>query len=293
MGFASCHPAINFLYFACVIGVTLSVPHPVFLGIGLVCAYAYSIRLTRWRGGIFGVALIPLVLAFAVYYCSSHHFGVTVLYQNFIENNMTLEAAVYALVLGGMAATAMIWFSCVHAIFTADKVVYLFGRVSPRLSLFLAILLRMVPRIKTQARKIHTARQGIGRGIHQGNLLNRLRNAIGILSILITWCIETMAGISESMRSRGSGLRGRTAYSIYRFDNRDRAYVIGVSASMTLLIMGLLLRQGHIRYDPIIRMNPITPMSFLFYGGYLVFCLMPLVLDTVTEIKFRRARRSI
>ena len=293
MGFASCHPAINFLYFACVIAVALSVPHPVFLGIGLVCAYAYSIKLTRWRGGIFGAAMIPFVALFAAYYTSSHHFGVTVLYRNFIENNMTLEAALYAVVLGGMAATAMIWFSCVHAIFTADKVVYLFGKVSPRLSLFLAILLRMVPRIKAQAKKINTARQGIGRGIGQGNLLHRLRNALGLLSILITWFIETMAGISESMRSRGSALRGRTAYSIYRFDNRDRAYVIGVFACMTLLVMGLLLQQGNISYDPVIRMNPITPLSWLFYGGYAAFCLMPLILDTVTEMKFRRARSGL
>lgn len=293
MGFVSCHPAINFVYFACVIAVSLCIPHPVFLAISLLCAFAYSIKQTKWKGGIFGVLLIPFVVLFAAYYAGSHHFGVTVLYQNFIENNMTLEALVYGLVLGGTVAAACIWFSCVHAIFTADKVVYLFGKVSPRLSLFLAILLRTVPRIKQQARKINTAQAGIGRSVRQGNILRRCRNAIRIFSMLITWCIETMTGISESMRSRGSGLRGRTAFSIYRFDNRDRAYVIGVFACMTLLVMGLLLRQGEISFDPVIRINPITPMSWVFYGGYAVFCLMPLILDVVTEMNFRRARSRV
>lgn len=293
MGFAACHPAINFLYFTCVIAMALSVPHPVFLGIGLLCAWAYSTKLTGKKGLIFGAVLLPLVAIFAGYYAASHHFGVTVLYKNHIDNNMTLESAVYGTVLGSAVAAAMLWFSCVHAVFTADKVVYLFGKVSPRLSLLLAILLRIVPRIKAQARKINTARQGIGRGVDQGHILRRMGNALRIFSMLVTWCIETMSGISDSMRSRGSGLRGRTAFSIYRFDNRDRAYVIGVFFCMTLTVMGLLLRQGDIHYDPIIRMNPITPLSWVFYGGYAVFCLMPLILDVVTEQKFRRARSEV
>ncbi len=293
MGFVSCHPAINFLYFVCVIGISLSVPHPIFLGIGLVCAFAYGTRLKGWKNVLFGVVLVPLVVLFAAYYASSHHFGMTVLYHNFIGNNMTLESLIYGLVLGGMAATVMLWFSCVHAIFTADKVVYLFGRVSPRLSLFLSVLLRIVPRIQGQARKIQTAQAGIGRGIRQGNLLHRCRNSLRIFSILITWGIETAASMSDSMGSRGSGLKGRTAFSIYRFDNRDRAYVIGTFACMTLLIMGLLLRQGDIGFDPVIRMNPVTPMSWLFYGGYTLFCLLPLLLDVFTELRFRRARSAL
>ena len=166
------------------------------------------------------------------------------------------------------------------------------GGVSPKLSLFLAILLRMVPRIKAQARKISIARQGIGMGANQGHLFQRALNSIRIFSMLITWTIETMATVSESMRSRGSGLRGRTAYSIYRFDNRDRAFVVVLFACLTLLAMGLILHQGDIYYDPQIIMNPITPLSWAFYGGYVVFCLMPLGLDLWTDFRFRQAQRT-
>ena len=92
-------------------------------------------------------------MAFALYYSSYHHFGITVLRQNFIGNNMTLESLVYGMVLGVSIAGVIIWFSCVHSVVSTDKVVYLFGRVSPKLSLFLAIFLRMVPRIKGEAKK--------------------------------------------------------------------------------------------------------------------------------------------
>ena len=293
MGFSACHPAINFIYFACVIAVTLCIPHPIFLAISTLCAFAYTVKLNRTKGAVFSVILVPCAASFALWYSSYSHFGVTVLSQNFINNNITLEALVYGLVLGFMVAGAMVWFSCVHAIFTTDKVVYLFGKISPRLSLFLSIILRMVPRIKQQAKKLNTAQRGIGMAVDQGNVLERVRNCIRIFSMLITWTIDMLTNASESMQSRGSTLRGRTAFSIYRFDNRDRAYVIALFACMIVLAMGLALRQDYISYSPVIRMNPVTPLSLVFYAGYAVLCLMPLGLDLWTEYRFRKARKQL
>ena len=293
MGFERCHPAVNFLYFAAVIMGMITFQHPIFLAIAFACAFAYSIKRNRRKALLFNLVTLPLIAAFALYYSSYHHFGVTVLRQNFIGNNMTLESLVYGFVLGTVIAGVCIWFSCVYSVFTTDKVVYLFGRVSPRLSLFLAILLRMVPRIKKEAKKINTAQRGIGRGVNQGNLWQRVRNCIRIFSMLITWTIESLSTASESMRSRGSSLRGRKAFSIYRFDNRDRAYVITLFTCLTVMIMGVLLKQTDILYDPRIRMNPITSMSFLFYAGYGFFCLMPLMLELWTEYRFKKARRQL
>ena len=294
MGFEACHPAVNLLYFAAVITGMIAFRHPVFLGISFLCAFAYSLRRNRWKALVFNLILIPLTVLFAFYYSSYHHFGMTELRLNFVGNRMTLESLVYGLVLGFVIAGTMIWMSCVYSVFTTDKVVYLFGKVSPRLSLFLAILLRMVPRIKQEGRRINTARRGVGKGTDQGNLLQRLVNSIRIFSMLISWTIGALATASDSMRSRGSVLRGRTAFSIYRFDNRDRAYVIGLFACLTITAMGYLLRQTRMVYDPRLQWTPLTVMSYAFYLGYAVFCLMPLGLELYTEWRFRRAReRSV
>ena len=293
MGFEKCHPAVNFIYFAVVIAGMMTFLHPIFLAVSFACAFIYSIKRNGWKALVFNIVLLPLIVAFALYYSSYHHFGVTVLSQNMIGNNMTLESLVYGFVLGVAVAGVLIWFSCVYSVFTTDKVVYLFGKVSPRLSLFLAIILRMVPRIKKEAKKINMAQCGIGRGFNQGNLFQRLRNGIRILSMLITWTIDSLTVASESMRSRGSTLRGRKAFSIYRFDNQDRAYVICVFASLTLILMAVMLKQTDILYDPKIIMTPVTSMSYLFYAGYAVFCLMPLGLELWTEYRFWKARRTL
>ena len=293
MGFEKCHPAVNFIYFTTVIAGMIVFQHPIFLLISFVCAFIYSIKRNGWKALVFNVVLLPGVAAYAFYYSSYNHFGATVLQQNMIGNNMTLESLVYGFVLGFVIAGVLIWFSCVYSVFTTDKVVYLFGKVSPRLSLFLAIILRMVPRIKKEAKKINTAQRGIGRGANQGNAFQRLCSSIRIVSMLITWTIDSLTLVSESMRSRGSSLRGRKAFSIYRFDNRDRAYVVGNFACLTVIFMAVMLKQTGILYDPRIIMNPITTMSYLFYVGYAVFCLMPLGLELWTEYRFWKARKVL
>lgn len=289
MGFERCHPAVNLIYFAAVLVGMITFQHPVFLAVSFLCAFAYSVKRNSWKAVVFNLCLLPFVAAFALYYSSYTHFGMTVLSHNMVGNNMTLEALVYGFVLGVTGAGVCIWFSCVFSIFTTDKVVYLFGKVSPRLSLFLAILLRMIPRIKKEAKRINMAQQGIGRGVNQGNLWMRFRNGVRIFSMLITWTIDSLTIASESMRSRGSSLRGRKSFSIYRFDNRDRAYVIGLFLCLTLTMMAVLLGQTDMVYDPRIIWTKAHPV---FCAGYGVLCLMPLWLEVWTEYRFKKAREQ-
>ena len=291
MGFEACHPAVNFIFFAAAIYGAVSFKHPVFLAIAYVCAFAYSVKRCGKRAVIFNLCLLPLVLAFALYYSSYHHFGVTVLKKNFIGNNMTLESFSYGLVIGLRFATLCMWLEAMFRVVSSDKVVYLFGKVSPLLSLFLTILLRLIPRIGQEARRINLAQKGIGRGSNQGNIFQRLMNCLRIFSMLITWMISALALESNSIRSRGSLLRGRMAFSIYRFDNRDRAFVIGLFLCITLTIMGIILGATDMWYNPRILWNRLNGLEIVTAIGYLVLCLMPMGLELWTEHRFRAARK--
>ena len=291
MRFDSYHPMINFIYFTAAIACTVCFKHPVFLAISFVCAFLYSVKLNGWKNLVLNLCLIVLAIGYTVWYSFYNHFGVTNLRANFIGNQITLEAVVYGFVQGITVAAVVIWCCCIFRLFTADKVVYLFGRISPKLSLFLSILLRTVPRIKVRARRIEISREGIGRGVRQGNLWKRFRHLMALISILITWTLEDFVESSNSMKSRGYSLRGRTAFSIYRFDNRDRGVVIVFFWCLTTVLMGVLFDQTGIHFDPVLIINPITPMSYVFYGAYAVFLLLPMGLQIVGEWKFARERR--
>lgn len=290
MGFERCHPAVNFIYFAAVIAGTITFRHPIYLGISVLCAFAYSIKRNRRKAVVFNLCMLPLVFIFVVYYSSYHHFGVTVLQKNLIGNNITLESFVYGAVLGFSISGVIMWLSCVYSVVSSDKILYLFGKISPRISLFLSIALRLIPRLKKEAKKINMAQSGIGKGISQGTLFQRLKNILRIFSMLITWLIGALVIASDSMRSRGGSLRGRKAFSIYRFDNRDRLLVVGLFSCLTLTIMAVVLKQTDMIYNPRIIWKKIDVILCL---GYIVLCLIPLGLELWTEYRFQKAQDEV
>lgn len=111
--------------------------------------------------------------------------------------------------------------------------------------------------------------------------------------MLITWMISALALESDSMRSRGSLLRGRTAFSIYRFDNRDRAFVIALFFGITLTAMGAILGATTMFYNPRIIWEPLENLSAVTAVGYAALCLLPMGLEFWTEYRFQRARRKV
>ncbi len=60
--------------------------------------------------------------------------------------------------------------------------------------------------------------------------------------------------------------------------------------ALTVTGMGVLLHQTNITYDPQIVMNPVTPMSWVFYAGYALLCLMPMAQEIYSRARFRYDR---
>lgn len=292
MRFDSYHPFIELLFFLVVILSTAVWNHPVFLGISYLIAFVYSVSLRGKGGVVFGLVLIPLIVAWTGLFAYNVHFGITNLGHTVIGNQITLESIVYGCVVGFKLAAILMWLSCMLVIFTTDKVVYLFGRVSPKLALFLAIIFRAGPVVGEQASALEQAQRGVGRGLRQGNILQRLRALVRQTSMLITWAIEHFADTADSMQSRGSSLRGRSAYSLYRFDNRDRSLVLFMVLLLVVLVAGMALDQTHILYSPAIVWNYVTVLSYLFYVAYGAFCLIPFVVDRWGERSFRKSMEA-
>ena len=287
MRFDSYHPTINLIYFVAVLFFTIAFNHPIFVFISYLCAFAYSVKLNGRKQAVFNTELIPLIFA----YCN--HFGVTNLRSNIIDNKITLESILYGLQLSITVATVIMILSCLFTIFSADKVIYLFGRVSPKLSLFLSILLRTVPRVKLQTKRINISQRGIGRGLNQRKFPFFIVDFFRIASITITWTLENFVESAASMKSRGYSLKGRTAFSIYRFDNRDRSFVVSIFLCLTVIAMGYALNQTNIYYDPEIIMNRITPLSGIFYIAYAALFLLPMILQIIGEYKFRKLQEKV
>ena len=262
--FSGHHPTINFLYFALVLLFSMCLMHPVYLAISLTGALAYDIYLKGRKAARFAVmGLLPMAVFAALVNPAFNHEGATILTYLPSGNPLTLESMLYGAAAAVMLASVVLWFSSYNEVMTSDKFVYLFGRVIPALSLVLSMSLRFIPKFKAQMQTVSEAQACIGRDTKNGSVLRRVGNAVKIFSILVTWSLENAIETADSMRSRGYGLPGRTAFSIYRFDDRDKAALAWLKQLLNLASVMVLQPKVLILDEPTSQLDPIAASDFL------------------------------
>lgn len=208
-------------------------------------------------------------------------------------NPLTLESIIYGIAAAVMLVTVISWFSCYNAVMTSDKFVYLFGRVAPALSLILSMTLRFVPRFKAQLKVVANAQRCLGRDVTNGSLLQRAKHGLRILFIMVTWALENSIETADSMKSRGYGLPGRTAFSLYRFDSRDKNALLFLLFCGGYIISGAFMGGLSWRYFPIMKGAGFTPYSVSLYFSYLALCLMPVVINIREDRKWKSIQSKI
>ena len=286
--FSGFHPLVNFLYFGFVLAFAMIFTHPACLAVSLICALSYSVYLNGRRAVRFSLLyMLPLLIVAALLNPAFNHQGVTILAYLPDGNPLTLESIVYGLAAALMLVTVITWFSCFNAVITSDKFVYLFGRVIPALSLILALTLRFVPRFQAQLKIIGNAQKCLGRDVSDGNILHKARHGLRILSIMVTWALENAIETADSMKSRGYGLPGRTAFSIYRFDKRDRNALIFIGACAAYIIAASVAGWQYFRYFPDIGGVWRNPGALSIFAAYFALGALPLILNIKEEITWK------
>lgn len=279
------------MYFALVIGFSMFLVHPVSLIISLGASLAYAVYLNGGRAVRFSLlVMLPMMAVAALVNPAFNHEGATLLAYLPSGNPLTLESILYGLAAAAMLAAVVTWFSCYTAVMTSDKFVYLFGRVIPALSLVLSMTLRFVPKFQAQFRVVSEAQRCVGRDVSDGSLFRRLRNAVTIFSIMLTWSLENAIETADSMKSRGYGLPGRTAFSIYRFDSRDKAVLAWLVYCGFFLCCGAAAGGFAWRYYPTMKGAAWTPVTVCFQVVYLALCLTPVALDLLADWNWRKLR---
>ena len=236
--FSHLHPAASFVFFAAVITLTMLYMHPVLLIISLTAAAGYVCILKGARH--FGktlIYLVPFLLFMSALNALFNHAGVTPLFYLSNGNAVTKESLTFGFYASVMFSAVILWFECFNVVMTSDKLLCLFGRLSPSVSLLLSMALRFVPKFGRKIRSIDAARAQIGQGSAQGGFIRRVKNSMKVLSVTLTWALESSLTAANSMKSRGYGAARRTSFSLYRFTARDAvtmvlcAFAAGVTAA--------------------------------------------------------------
>lgn len=282
------HPIVSMIYFVLVIGLTMFLNHPICLGISFVCSITYSIYLKGKKAARFNLLyMVPLLIITALINPAFSHQGMTILAYLPSGNPLTLESIIYGIFAGFLLITVISWFSCFNAVMTSDKFVYLFGRIIPGLSLVLSMSLRFAPRFTAQIKVISNAQKCVGRDVSNGGIFKRAKHGVKILSILVTWALENAIETADSMKDRGYGLSGRTAFSIYRFDKRDKKALIFLLLSGGGVMAGGFCDKLKFVYMPMLSSIEFDLGQVIVFTVYLSLCAMPVLLNWKEDLTWK------
>ncbi len=292
--FKTYHPIVNFIYFVFVIGFSMFFMHPVCLAVSLICGFTYSV-LIKGKKSIKTnlVYMLPMMVIMALLNPAFNHEGVTIIGYLPSGNPLTLESVVYGFCAAVMIASVICWFSCYNEIMTSDKFIYLFGRIIPSLSLILSMTLRFVPKFSVQLKVVTNAQRCIGRDVSNGTLIRRAKNGLSILSIMATWALENAATTADSMKSRGYGISGRTAYSIFTFDKRDRTALLYILFLGTYTLVGNLTGEIYFRYFPSMKIAELSFWGVSCFIAYIALCMCPIIIEVWEARKWKAIKSKI
>ena len=289
--FAEFHPVVNLCFFAATVGMSMFLMHPVFLTISILCAGCYLWHLQGGRGLLRQTCyLLPVLLFTAILNPLFNHEGSAVLFILRNGDPITLEAVCFGLCSAALMAASIIWFNCCNAVFTADKTIYLFGRIIPSLSLLISMTLRFVPRFKEHLQATMQVQKAMQ---PPQSRFDTLKQALVSFSATVSWAMEQSIVTADSMKSRGYGTADRTTYAICRFERRD-ALTIG---AIVLLSAGTLIPwlTGWVSWNfyPAMTCELLGIRQMISYLSFLGLCLMPLTIDWKEDCKWNLLRSGI
>ncbi len=313
IGFKGYHPVVNFIFFVSIVVFGMLFKHPVTLAVCFFASAVYYFRLCgKTAVKLFSAFLLPMLIVVAALNGLFAHYGTTPLLTLPGGKSLMLEALVYGFVLGLMTVTVMMWFFCSNEIITADKFMVVFGKILPASALVISMALRFVPLYRNRLEIIAEAQKGIGMDPKSGTVMQRIKNAGKIISILITWSLENAVETSDSMKARGCGLKGRRNYGKFRWGTKDIA-AVGVMILFDLILaVGYATKSLYCIYEPNIIINPsaglgkgsfirarnltLNPMSiygFITLAVFTALCFLPLFIDLKEDVKWNRSRLKI
>ena len=270
-------------------GVVMFSNYPAFTAVTLISgALYYTVRNGREKlGRHIWFAVLFAVLALANPLIS--HNGVTVLFV--LNNNpVTLEALLYGINSAAMIVGVLYWLSIFTQIMTSEKLLYITGALSPKLSLVLSMAIRFVPMFRSQAKKVSDAQKAMGL-FREDNFIDDIRGYMRIFSILATWALENGIITADSMTARGYGIGRRTHFSSFRMRLPDIALI--AASAVLVTICALASHKLEFSFYPQLKADIPDTLGISAVTAYALLSLLPIIIETEATLKWKYLQSRI
>ncbi len=264
------HPLTLLIWYISMITITVIILDPIITLSSLIMGTIHIILVNGKPTPSFALRCVLFASAAALLNPLFSHHGVTVLF--FLRGlPITLEALLFGAEMSAAACAALMWCASLSIFMTSDKITMLFGSVMPRLAVLLSLTLRFIPLIREKHRNILIAQRGLRSDSEEKR---SIKFYAAVYSALVSQILEDSIEMSDSMRSRGIRLKGRSFYSDFRLRSCD---VVMISLSIVMMSMIVFLRANgaaDFSFYPTVSPVRFTGGSCVLYLAFIVIGIM-------------------
>ena len=290
--FSRIHPIVLLVYFISIFLIGMFVNNPVINIITLLGGVLSSAMLanSKKKSGDLCFYISMLVLISITNPIFSHNGKTPLFFMN--GNAVTKEAIVCGFFIGIMIVGIMLWFKCFNLVFTSDKIVFLFGKIIPKISLVITVSLRYIPMLKRQAGNIKKAQKAMGL-YSSDSYADKIRSQMRVFSALIGWSMEQAVETSRVMKARGYGLKGHSNYSNYKFKSSDALMLLAILVLTFFVLLGVSDGNLNFSYYPEITKINTSISALCSYLCYGILTFMLFFIEAEEIIRWNYCRSKI
>ena len=287
--FSEYNPIAIFVFYVCVLIPAMFSQNPVLISISLVSGILYYC-IKNGKKSVKGAWMLLLPIIGLIANPLFSHNGASILF--FLNNNpVTLESALFGLSSGAAIAATLFWLASFTKIMTSDKLLYIFGSVSPKLALILSMTLRYIPLFQKQIEKTNNAQKAMGL-YKDDTAIDKIKGGIRVVSVMVTWALENGVITADSMTARGYGVGKRSRFAIFSWRKADYL-LLGISLILGLIsCVPMFLGQLSYTWYPLIW-APSSAFKYVSYIGFAVLSLIPDYLQIKEEAKWKSLTSAI
>lgn len=283
------NPVAAAVYFLLTAGIAMFSMNPFILAFSFFGAVIFCFvrnGYTQMKTHIFSLMLFIIM---ALINPLVNHNGATVIFV-MNHNPVTLEALIYGIAASAMIISVLYWFRSFTDIMTSDKLLYIFGGLSPKLALIFSMALRFVPLFGKQIEKTEQAQKATGL-YKDDNIADTFKGRTGVFGIIITWALENGIITADSMTARGYGVGKRTHFSIFRIRMRDIFFMLITVMLFILTLWGI--SAAEFSYFPEIRVSEMNLRVVTGFVSYGILVFLPTILEIKEALKWKYLKSKI
>ena len=117
--------------------------------------------------------------------------------------------------------------------------------------------------------------------------MDKLRSAVRVFSAMLTWALENAIDTGDSMKARGYGLKGRSHFALFRFTLRDALLLSAAALLLTLVFLGMMLKETAFSFYPRITPLNTAPLAVIAYIAFGALAFLPFVIEAAENMRWK------